>query len=97
MIDDIFLNLGDAVVHLLHACLEFLKHVLVLGNLDLMLVDTQLGGLSHDLHNFCLFTEVVGHLRGALDEGLMHVLEQGLVGLNLLNHAFQSQELRHAH
>ena len=74
MIDDIFLNLGDAAVHLPHAVLEFLKQVLVLGNLNLAIVDTQLGGLSHALYNFCLFTEVVGHIRGALDEGLMHVL-----------------------
>ena len=65
MSDNILLELGDAVVHLLHVVLEFFEEVLVLGdlrNLELMLLNAKFGGLSHDLYDLCLLTKVIRHL-----------------------------------
>ena len=67
-----------------------------LGDLDLMFLGTQFGGFSHGLYDLCLLAEVVCHLGCALDKGLMHVLEQSLVWSDLLDHALQCKELRHA-
>ena len=98
MSNEVFLELGDAVGHLLHIVLEILQEILVLwdlGNLELMFLDTKFGGFGHDLYDLCLFTKVIRHLRGTFDEGLVHILQESLVGLDLVDHILECKEFGH--
>ena len=95
MSDEVFLELGDAVGHLLEIALEFLQKSLMLRDLELMFMDTELCCFGHNLYDLCLFTKVIRHLRGTFDEGLVHILQESLVGLDLVDHILECKEFGH--
>ena len=95
--DDVLLKLDDALLHLVHVGLRFFEMDVVLGDQGLMLCDTEFGGLSHDFNNLRLLTEMVVHCGGAIEECLVHVLEQSLVLLEVLADLLHLDDLGHSH
>ena len=97
MLPDVLLKLVDGIVHLVHVSFQLLELVVVLRDLDLMLIDTKFGGLSHDFNNLSLLTEMVVHCGSAIEECLVHILKQGLVLLEVPDDLLHLEDLCHSH